>query len=217
MSIGSVFILLVGIGGRSQNPTSGLVFIVVGIIGTLFFLPCTAFLAYGAVRLGHRDRQAARAGTPIQQEVAMPLCGRKPSRNTWSVACLVSAERDGWQVSWIGEGKNEPAEFEAASLTEATDQAARAALALYAVGPRPPGADLQFAIYPWDYGRNGAIYDISGSAGKFKARGIVGSEREIAAESLEGLVAALRQEPRGDTAMLQWIRPFAGLPAEWLA
>jgi hypothetical protein len=149
----------------------------------------------------------------------MPLFSRNRHRapETGSITCIVSADEDGWHVSWIGEGSNEPPDFQpSGSLTEVTEQAAKAALALYEVSPKPPGAELQFAIYPWDYGADGAIYDVSGSPGLFKARDIQGSEREVEAESLEGLVEAVRHEPGGDIAMLRWIRPFAELPAEWL-
>jgi hypothetical protein len=79
-----------------------------------------------------------------------------------------------------------------------------------------PDAELQFAIYPWDYGKNASIHDISVLPAQFRARDILGSDREISAESLEGLVAALATEPSGDKAMLRWIRPFAEMPTEVL-
>jgi hypothetical protein len=146
----------------------------------------------------------------------MGLLRRRQRFETGSLTCMVSARDDGWQLTWVGEGRNEPPDFEADTLTEATDQAAAAALALYMVGPRPPGAELDFAIYPWDYGRNAAIYDVSGAPGQFRAKDIQGSDREVEADSLEGLVAAIRAQPGGDVAMLRWLRPFAELPAEWL-
>ena len=147
----------------------------------------------------------------------MPRFGRGRSRPASGLLTgVISAKQDEWEVFWIGEGRNEPQEFLAPSLTEAADQATTAALAMYVVGPMLPDAELQFAIYPWDYGKNAPMYDISALPGQFRARDIQGSDREITAESLEGLVAALRGEPSGDKAMLRWVRPFAELPTELL-
>jgi hypothetical protein len=113
-------------------------------------------------------------------------------------------------------GAKEPPEFEAASLTEAVDQAATAALALWSARPPIPGAQLDFAIYPWRYGKNGAIYDIGGAGGHFTARDTMGSNSEVQAPSLAGLVEAVSHEPGGDAAMLRWVRPFAELPTDAL-
>jgi hypothetical protein len=148
----------------------------------------------------------------------MPLFGRKTNPDIAGVlTCLVSAEDDAWAVSWMSDNtRKEPPEFEAASLTEAVDQAATAALALWSVRPLVPGALLDFAIYPWRYGKNGAIYDISGRPGDFTARDIQGSNREVRASSLEGLVEAVSQQPGGDVAMLRWDRPFAELATDAL-
>ncbi len=146
----------------------------------------------------------------------MPIFGRKTSPDTAGMlTCLITVEAGAWAISWMADNtRNEPPEFEADSLTEAIDDATRAALALYVVGPQLPGAQLWFAIYPWPYGRHGAIYDISDSSGHFTARDIIGSNREVQASSLEGLVDAVGREPGGDVAMLQWVRPFAELPTE---
>jgi hypothetical protein len=98
----------------------------------------------------------------------------------------------------------------------ATGQAATAAPALWSTRPLVPGARPDFAIYPWRYGRNGAIYEISGGPGGFTARDTVGSNREVRAPGLEGLVEAVRREPGGDAAMLRWVRPSAELPTDAL-
>jgi hypothetical protein len=218
-SVGSALLLLIGLGGAvtgSGFDGRAVFLVVVGAVGLLFFAPLTIYVVREMSRLRNARDQSE---LPAAGTVATPAVSRNGHRavKTGSIACLVSADEDGWRVSWIGEGSNEPPGFETpGSLTEVTGQAATAALALYEVGPKPPGAELAFAIYPWDYGKNGAIYDVSGGPGMFKAREFQGSEREVEAESLEGLVEAVRNEPGGDIAMLSWIRPFAELPAEWL-
>ncbi len=50
MSAGSVFILLPGI----NNPREGLLLDISGAVTTLFFVPLTLFLLYGAIRLRGR-------------------------------------------------------------------------------------------------------------------------------------------------------------------
>ena len=120
------------------------------------------------------------------------------------VTAIVSAEGERWRVTWIAAGKNEPPELEAAGLTDA----------LHDLSGQAPDAELQFAIFPWDYGKRGAIYDISGGAGRFMARDIQGSDtsdKEIEAASLDGLVEAVRQQPGGSMSMLRWVRPFGEL------
>ena len=205
MSVVSVFILLLGI----YNPRDGLFFDVAGAIGTLFFVPSTLFLSYGAIRL-----RGADTGEPS----TMPVFRRKTSPDTAGLlTCMLFAEEGVWAINWMSDNtRKEPPEFEAASLTEAVDQAATAALALWSTRPLIPGAQLDFAIYPWRYGKNGAIYDISGRPGDFTARDIMGSNRQVQAPSLEGLVDAVSQEPGGDAAMLRWVRPFADLPTDAL-
>jgi hypothetical protein len=147
----------------------------------------------------------------------MPLFRRNAHSMCNLLTGVVSERRGKWEVFWIAEStRYEPRGFNAASLTEAADQATAAALAKYLTGSYVPDAELALAIYPWDYGKNAPMYDISGGPGEFRARDIQGSDREIAAESLEGLVAALSAEPSGNAAMLRWVRPFADLPAESL-
>jgi|SRR5215469_10218083 len=142
----------------------------------------------------------------------MPLFGRKSRSQSRLLTAVISARQRDWEVFWIGDGGKEPRSFRAAGLTDAADQATEAAVALDAAGPPLLNAELQFVIYPWDYGDNAPIYDISGAQGEFMARDIQGSEREITGSSLEELVAALGGEPAGSQAMLRWVRPFAALP-----
>lgn len=205
MSAISVFILLLGI----YNARDGLFFDVVGAIGAIFFVPSTLFLSYGAIRL---------RGADTGSQSTMPLFSRKTNPDlARTLTCMIFAEDGEWAINWMSDNtKKEPPEFEAASLTEAVDQAATAALALWSIRPLIPGAQLDFAIYPWRYGKNGAIYDISGGPGDFTAHDIMGSNSEVRSPSLEGLVEAVRHEPGGDAAMLRWIRPFAELPADAL-
>lgn len=147
----------------------------------------------------------------------MPLFRRNAHSMCGLLTGVVSERRGKWEVFWIAEStRYEPQTFTAAGLTEAADQATTAALAKYVTGSHVPDAELQLAIYPWDYGKNAPMYDISGGPGEFRARDIQGSDREIAAESLEGLVVALCAEPSGSAAMLRWVRPFAVLPPELL-
>jgi hypothetical protein len=145
----------------------------------------------------------------------MPLFGRRSRATPALLTGVISADDADWAIFFVGDGMKEPRRFTAASLTEAADQATAAALAMNIARPLP-GAALQFAIYPWDYALNAPIYDISGTLGEFRARDTQGSDREIMAGSLEGLVEALRTEPAGDRAMLRWERPFAALPTDAL-
>jgi hypothetical protein len=205
VSAASVFILLLGINDQGN----GVLLEIAGAFTTLVTVPLTLFLLYGAIRLRH---------PLISEAKPMPLFRRKtdPALSRL-LTCLVFAKADIWEGSWMSDNtRKEPPEFEAASLTEAVDQAAAAARELWSTLPPVPGAELDFAIYPWRYGKNGAIYDISGKSGDFTARDIQGSDREVRAASLEGLVEALGREPAGDIAMLRWRRPFAELPTDAL-
>jgi hypothetical protein len=205
MSAGSVFILLLGI----NDPGNGVLLDIAGAFTTLVFVPLTLFLIYAAVRL-----RAADTGS----QSTMPLFSRKTNPElARTLTCMLFAGDGVWAINWMSDNaRKEPPEFEAASLTDAVEQAATAALALWSPRQLVPGARLDFAIYPWRYGKNGAIYDISGGPGDFTARDIVGSNREVRAPSLEGLVEAVGHEPGGDAAMLRWVRPFAELPTDAL-
>jgi hypothetical protein len=165
--------------------------------------------------LGGRSRGvdtwlAALTELEVHGEVTMPLLGRRSRPTPGLLTGVISAAGAEWEVFFIGDGMKEPRQFTAATLTEAADQAAAAALAMNMNRPQSDAA-LQFAIYPWDYALNAPIYDLSGVPGQFRASDIQGSAREITAESLEGLVEALRAEPAGDRAMLRWERPFSAL------
>jgi hypothetical protein len=215
MSALSVLMLLVGI---TNLHNGGLPFAIIGGACTLFFGGLAVFLLYAAVRLGRRDRRRLHGQAPGSrpEEVAMPLFGRnrQSPMEAWSLTANVEEGTDGWRVTWFGDGKTQPPEFEEAGLTKVTDLAARAALALYAVGPRPPGTVLGFAIYPRTAGKKGAMYDVSGGPGRFRARDMQGSQQEVEAADLEQLVEAVRQNAGADIAMLRWVRPFAELPTE---
>jgi|ERR1700722_11287827 hypothetical protein len=145
----------------------------------------------------------------------MPLFGRRSRATPGLLTGVISARAAEWEVFFIGDGMKEPRQFTAASLTAAAEQATAAALASNMARPLFDAA-LQFAIYPWDYALNAPIYDISGAPGQFRACDIQGSAREITAESLDGLVEALRTEPAGDRAMLRWERSFSALSADAL-
>lgn len=148
----------------------------------------------------------------------MPVFGRnrQPPADAWSLSADVEEEEACWRVTWFGNRRNEPPDFQAASLTEVTDLAATAALARYVAGPQPPGAVLGFAIYPRKSGKTGVLYDVSGRPGQFEARDVQASARQVQAASLEELVEAVRQQAGADIAMLRWVRPFAELPVECL-
>jgi hypothetical protein len=48
----------------------------------------------------------------------MPLFGRRSSRPASGLLTgVISAAQDEWEVFWIGDGRNEPRRFLAASLT----------------------------------------------------------------------------------------------------
>lgn len=150
----------------------------------------------------------------------MPLFGRRNRAQCGLLTGILSAspgDRDGeWEVIWVGDGGGckEPRKFVAASLSEAAGQATTSALALYAVGELAPDAELQFAIYPWDYGKNAPIFDVSGGPGSFTATNMFDdSAPVVSAGTLEELVAEVGRQPEGAAAMLRWGRPFAGLPA----
>lgn len=125
---------------------------------------------------------------------------------------VVSARTDGWSVSWAGDGAT-PAALRAPSLSEAADQATAAVAALYAGSPPNPGAELQFAIYPWDY-RDGPIFDISGSRGGFAAKDLRSSLPAVSGATLEDLVAAVEDMPGAGTShcMFRWVQQISALP-----
>ena len=147
----------------------------------------------------------------------MPLLGRKRRDRGQLLTAVISAGagfRDGeWEVIWVGEGGKEPSRMVATSLSEAAVWATTAALALFAEGRLISEAQLQFAIYPWDYGTMAAMYDITAEVGQFQAHDIVGNGPDIAARTLEELVEQMAAQPGGRKAMLRWIRRFQDLPA----
>jgi hypothetical protein len=146
----------------------------------------------------------------------MPLLGRKRRARNQLLTAVISAGTgfyDGeWEVIWVGEGGRDPRRMVATSLSEAAAWATTAALAHFAEGRLIPEAQLQFAIYPWDYGKMAPMYDISAEAGQFQAHDIVGVSPDIAASTLEELVEQVAVQPGGSEAMLRWIRLFQDLP-----
>jgi hypothetical protein len=146
----------------------------------------------------------------------MPMFGRKRQSpaDLRALTATVKERDECWRVSWLGDGSNEPPEYEATSLTEVIELATSGALAECALGRRTPGAILTFAIYPRGSGEEGLLYEISGRPGQFKARSVEDGARQVQAANLEELVAGVRQEARPDYAMLCWVRPLAELPTE---
>jgi hypothetical protein len=146
----------------------------------------------------------------------MPLFGRKGRARNDLLTAIISAgtgDHDGeWEVIWIGQGGKEPRRLVTTSVSEAAEQATTAALAHFAEGRLIPEAELQFAIYPWDYGEMAPMYDIIAEAGQYRAHDIVADSPDIAAPTLEELVEQMAGQPRGSEAMLRWVRRFQDLP-----
>jgi hypothetical protein len=146
----------------------------------------------------------------------MPIFGRKSRARNGLLTAIISAgtgHHEGeWEVIWVGEGGREPQRMIATSLSEACTWAATAALAHFAAGRLRPEAELQFAIFPWDYGKMAPMYDITAGADRYCAQDIVGDSPDIAAPTLEGLVEQMAIQPGGSEAMLRWVRRFEDLP-----
>jgi hypothetical protein len=129
------------------------------------------------------------------------------------ITSVAGRDKDGgWSVFFISDGL-EPAKVRAWTLTEVVDAASAAVATLYAGHPAVDDAELQLAIYPWDY-RGGAIFDIAGQQGSFSARDIQGSDLAVRGATLEDLVTAVERLPgvRPDKAMFRWIRRIDSLP-----
>jgi hypothetical protein len=146
----------------------------------------------------------------------MPLFGRKSRARNELLTAIISAgtgpHAGEWEVIWIGQGGKEPSRLVTTSLSSAAEQATTAALAHFAEGRLIPEAELQFAIYPWDYGEMGPMYDITTEVGQYQAHDIVADSPDIAAPTLEELVEQMALQPRGNEAMLRWVRRFQDLP-----
>jgi hypothetical protein len=137
----------------------------------------------------------------------------KAGRPADLITGVVGRENDGaWSAFFISEGL-EPAKVRAWTLTEVTDQAAAAVASLYSKHPPVEGAELQLAIYPWDY-RGGPIFDISGRRGSYTAQDIQGSDIAVQGATLEDLVSTVEQMPDAGVtkSMFRWIRPIGSLP-----
>jgi hypothetical protein len=126
---------------------------------------------------------------------------------------IVGPEAEGdWCVFWAGDGAS-PSTVRALSMTQVIDEAASEVAALYARHPQVSGAELQFAIYPWNY-RGGPIFDITARPGLFTAHDKLGSDQEFQAATLEDLIVAV-EKTRGvgaEDSMFRWVRPIASLP-----
>lgn len=126
---------------------------------------------------------------------------------------IAGPEKDGgWSVSFVSDGL-EPAEVRTWTLTEALDGAAAAVASLYAEHPPVEGAELQLAIYPWDY-RGGPMFDVAGQHGSFTARDLQGSDVAVQGATIEDLVTEVERKPDvpPKNSMFRWIRPIASLP-----
>jgi hypothetical protein len=125
---------------------------------------------------------------------------------------IVTARADDWQVTWAGDGA-QPASMQASSLSDATEQASAAVADLYASLAPNPAAELQLAIYPWDY-RDGPIFDVSGSPGGFTAQDLDNSFPAVQGAALEDLVTAAEPMPGAGPGhcMFRWVRPVSALP-----
>jgi hypothetical protein len=147
----------------------------------------------------------------------MPLFGRKSHLRNGPLTAVISAgtgrHAGEWKVIWIGPGGREPKQLVTTNLTAAVEEATAVALAHFAGGRLSLEAELQFAIYPWDYGQRAPIYDITAVAGRYRAHDIAGDSPDIAAPTLEELVKQMAEQPRGGEAMLRWVRQFQDLPA----
>jgi hypothetical protein len=146
----------------------------------------------------------------------MPFFGSRNRARNGPLTALISA-RTGhpegeWEVSWIGQGGREPRRLVTTGLSAAAEQAASAAVAHFAEGRLTPDAELQFAIYPWDYGKMAPIYDITAEDGQYRAHDIVSDSPDITAATLEQLVEHMAGQPRGGEAMLRWVRRLQDLP-----
>jgi hypothetical protein len=122
---------------------------------------------------------------------------------------LVGPDKNGgWSVSWVGDGVS-PNVVRAWTLTQVVDDAAAAVVELYANFPPVENAELNFAIYPWNYD-GGPMFEITKRGSELTAHDTMGSNRTLRAASLEGLVEAIAPDA-DDNAMLQWIRPVSQL------
>jgi hypothetical protein len=128
------------------------------------------------------------------------------------LTALVGPCGNRWDVSWIGDGRS-PRRLSAATLTDATDQAAAAAVQRHLRrSARAADADFQIALFPHDYAE-GPIFDISGGPGAFTAIDKA-SGRELHGATLEELLQAAdsASDLRAGDYMFHWIRPVSDLP-----
>jgi hypothetical protein len=128
------------------------------------------------------------------------------------LTALVGRGESRWDVSWIG-GSRSPRRLSAASLTDATDQAAAAAVQHCLRRPaRAADTDFQIAVFPHDYAK-GPIFEISGGPRAFTAIDKA-SGRELHGATLEELLQAADSagDLRAGDYMFHWLRPVTDLP-----
>jgi hypothetical protein len=136
------------------------------------------------------------------------LAGRSRWPDDLLTAVVGPEKRGGWSLFWVGDGIG-PKEMQAWTLTQLVDDASAAVVDLYARFPALDGAQLQFAIYPWDYKR-GPMFEIAKQGSVYAARDGLGGGHVLEAISLERLISAAEPKFR-DESMFHWIRPIASL------
>ncbi|HEU0237992.1 MAG TPA: hypothetical protein VFR11_01760, partial [Micromonosporaceae bacterium] len=132
------------------------------------------------------------------------LVGRSGRPDKLITAVVRRDEPGGWSLSWVGDGRW-PTELRASTLTELVEQASAAVTDLYARYPPVAGAELQFAIYPWDYHR-GPMFAVEKHDQLFIARDELGGGHELQANSLGDLITTAEHDYGADS-MLHWVRP----------
>jgi hypothetical protein len=136
----------------------------------------------------------------------------KAGRNAALITGVVGPDKEGgWSAFFVSEGL-ELADVRGWTLTEVADNACAAVAALYAQYPAVEGAELQLAIYAWDY-NGGPIFDVTGQSGQFVARDLQGSDLAVEGATLEDLLEAMTRlgPPSSPDSMLRWIQPIAAL------
>ena len=128
------------------------------------------------------------------------------------VTALVTRTADGWGVQFISDGRK-PTDFQAPSLVEVTRRSDAGVAALYPDGdPARDGAEVMYAIYPWQSG--GRIFEVSATPEGLLARSIENFDETLAAATLDDLVAVAQQAITDPSEVLfQWTRPVRELQA----
>jgi hypothetical protein len=90
--------------------------------------------------------QTHATGTAARQTDWVWLCA------SWTSCCgaCSGSTSSRWSVNSVSDGKR-PADVYAPTVTQAVEQGSAAVAALFAHYPAAPAAELQMAIYPWNY------------------------------------------------------------------